>query len=149
MEAVNSYLTRNISCFLTQSDVLAFKIEVFENHNNLASFWCRLCPSAHLTSFNIIPNSEYTSNCIKIKFLSSLQLTTSTIMNTYSKKKKKKKNADTHIYRDEVSKPSLPGSDSVIWIKHTLHNNEVFLQRITEVFIMLCTSFNNNAGRSF
>lgn len=27
------------------------------------------------------------------------------------------------------SKPGLPGADSFIWIKHTLHDNEVFLQR--------------------
>lgn len=45
--------------FLTQSDVLAFKVEVFENHNNLASLRCRLCPTAHLTALNVIPGKAH------------------------------------------------------------------------------------------
>lgn len=51
----------NTTCsFLTQVDVLAFKIEVFQNHNNLASNRCRICPPTHLTALNVISDDVKT-----------------------------------------------------------------------------------------
>lgn len=42
---------------LTQIDALAFKIEVFENHNNLASHRGGICPPTHLTPLNVVPDN--------------------------------------------------------------------------------------------
>lgn len=46
---------KKMHTLLTECDKLPFKIEVFQHHNDLASLWCRICPAAHLTPFNIIP----------------------------------------------------------------------------------------------
>lgn len=43
--------------FLTQNNVLAFKVEVFKNHNNLAPHGCRFCPAAHLAALDVVPEN--------------------------------------------------------------------------------------------
>lgn len=46
---------------LTQSDDLAFKVEVFENHDDVTSLRCRLRPATHLTALDVIPATQNTA----------------------------------------------------------------------------------------
>lgn len=45
-------------CLLTQGDVLAFKVEIFEHEQVLAPLWGRFCPAAHLAAFDVVPERQ-------------------------------------------------------------------------------------------